>query len=288
MSTFTLKKPLDDETRTTFRELFEATEALGIRACLIGAQARVIWLEHVHDRSADRATSDTDFVIQIDDWTQFEVLSNHLIENCGWRKDQKQSQRFFSSVGRMVDLVPCGGVADDHQISWPPEFSHQMDVRGFELAFSEGVLFSVDDCQLTIAPLHVLVLLKIISWWDRETGQEKDAEDLVSLLSSYADTEAYDMLELHEHADLYELEDDHELRGARLGGRLIAVGAAESTLNLAIAILSDALNEEGSMKLVSQAARAIPGDFDEATDRALVLIESLQKGLRDINGRPAG
>lgn len=288
MSTFTLKKPLDDETRKTLRELCEATAALDVQACLIGAQARVIWLEHIHDRSADRATSDTDFAIQINDWAQFEDLSKHLIEQCRWRKDQKQAQRFFSSGGRIVDLIPCGGVAESHQVSFPPEHTHRMDVRGFELALSEGVLLFVDDCPMMIAPLHVLVLLKIISWWDRESGKEKDAEDLVSLLSSHADTEALDMLALNEHADLYEQEDDHELRGARLVGRLIAMAADESTLSLADTILRDALDEGGAMKLVLQAARAIPGDIDSATDRALDLFESLLNGLSDTNARPAG
>lgn len=282
MNTFVLKKPLDDATRSTLRELFESAEAKDVQACLIGAQARVIWLEHIHDLRAARATRDTDFAVQLDDWDQFAALTDHLIATHGWRKDSRQSQRLFSAADRMVDLVPCGGVAEGGEISWPPDHAHRMDVRGFELAMSEGVHIDLGDgCQVTIAPLHVLALLKIISWWDRGTAAEKDAEDLILLLRSYADTDAEDLLILEEHIDLYEREDDHERRGARLVGRLIAAAAEATTLDLARSILEAGLDESGSMGLVMQASEALTGEIDARTDAAYELLSALGRGLND-------
>ncbi|MEE4383231.1 MAG: hypothetical protein V2J02_14620 [Pseudomonadales bacterium] len=282
MSTYALKKPLDESTHATLRELFEAAEAMGVQVCLIGAQARILWLTHIHGLEAARATRDTDFAVQIDDWEQFAALSAHLIDHHGWRKDLKQSQRFFSATDQMVDLVPCGGVAVGDEISWPPDHAHRMDVRGFELTMSEGVHIDVGDgCQVTIAPLHVLALLKVISWWDRGTAAEKDAVDLIALLRSYADAEAHDLLTLDEHLDLYELEDDHEQRGARLVGRLIAAAAETATLDLARRVLEEGIDESGSMKLVSQAAEALTGDIDTRTEAAYGLLTALGRGLNE-------
>lgn len=282
MSTYELMKPLDDDVAQTLDELSNAAEQLGIRTCLIGAQARVIWLEHVHGMRADRATQDTDFAVHIDDWDQFESLGTLLMESFGWRKDGKQAQRFYSAADRMVDLVPCGDVAEEDAITWPPDHSHRMDVRGFELAMSEGVHIEYDEGrEVTIAPLHVLVLLKLVSWWDRASGQEKDAEDLAALLRSYADTDADRLLELDEHIDLYELEDDHECRGARLAGRLIGVAAEDHTLELAMDILEVESDADGDLRLALQCSEALPGDEDKRIDRALDLLSSLRDGIDD-------
>ena len=282
MNTFALKKPLDDAARRTLYELFEAAETLGVQACLIGAQARVIWLEHIHELEAARATRDTDFAVQIDDWDQFAALSDLLVGEHGWRKDPKQYQRFFSAADQMVDLVPCGGVAEGDEISWPPDHAHRMDVRGFELAMSEGAHIDVGDGLLvTIAPLHVLALLKVISWWDRGTASEKDAEDLISLLRNYADTDAGELLTQDENLDLYDLEEDHEHRGARLVGRIIANAAEVDTRDLARTIIDGGLDENGSMSLVTQAAEALTGDIDARTNAAYELLSALRRGLND-------
>ena len=271
----------------TLGDVVSATGALGIHACLIGAQARVIWLEHVHGLRPRRATTDTDFVIQVDDWARFDALTTHLIEHCSWTKDPKQGQRFESGSGRIVDLVPCGGVAVDDAVTLPPDHTHRMDVRGFELALSESVALEYGDGQsVLIAPIHVLALLKIVSWWDRESGQEKDAEDLETLLRSYADTEADELLLLEDHLDLYEVEEDHERRGARLVGRVIAAVAGESTLALVRQILSDELDDNGNLRLASQMAEGLSGDPDARTEVAYELLDALARGLSDETGRP--
>ena len=280
MSTSILLRPLDESTRMTLADVVAATGAIGIHACLIGAQARVIWLEHVHGLKAGRATEDTDFAIQVEDWAQFEALSRHLTDHCSWFRRSRQGQRFVSSSGRIVDLVPCGGVAVDDPVTLPPDHTHRMDVRGFELAVSESVGIEYGEGQrVRIAPLHILVLLKLVSWWDREIGKEKDAQDLVTLLRSYADTDADNLLALDAHLGLYDAEDDQKHRGARLVGRLIASAADDATLALVRAILADELDEDGSLRLVSQVAPAMTGDPAHRAQVAFALISALLRGL---------
>lgn len=280
MGTYALKQPLDDDARTTLAELLEATTALNIQACLIGAQARIIWLQHIYGLTTARPTEDTDFAVQIEHWEQFEELGARLANDHQWRKDSKQAQRFYSAAGRMVDLVPCGPVAEDDVVFWPPERSHRMDVRGFELAMSDAVDVTIDEgLSIKIAPLPVLALLKLVSWWDRSHGNQKDAEDLITLLRNFADTDGATLLEAEANFDLYDLEDDHDLRGAHLLGRVVASTAEEDTLELARRILEEGIDEAGEQRLVLHGARAMPGDEASRADSAYSILMAFQRGL---------
>mgnify|MGYP005848128631 CR=1 FL=1 len=279
MVTFTSSRPLAPATRRTLAELVAATDALGISPCLIGAQARIIWLEHINSLPSARATEDTDFVIQIDTWDAFRQLGDALVRDHGWRRDARQTQRFYSSLDQMVDIVPCGGVAVDDAIHWPPDQSHRMDVRGLDIALREAVEIEVSqDLTIRVAPLPVLALLKLVSWRDRSVGREKDAEDLVSILKVYVETdEASALLEQALHLSLYELEDSDEARGARLLGRQVGAVAAGSTLGLVQEILAMELDPDGQLQLVLFGARALRGD--NADDRALALLDAFRRGV---------
>lgn len=282
MTTYSLKHPLEDDARVALDQVSSTVTALGIHACLIGAQARVIWIEHICGLPSSRATQDPDIAIQIDRWEQFEELAQRLVEQHGWRKDPTHGQRFQSASERMVDLIPCGGIVEENAIRFPPDGSHRMDARGFELALSESVLIRIDaDLQFPVAPLPVLALLKIISWWDRDdvNFKQRDAQDLIGLLRHFAATDGAALLDQPGHADMYGLENDYEHRGAHLLGRVIAGMARAETLQLARLILNDGIDESGSQTLVIHGERAMPGDLETRADATYQLLLALQRGL---------
>lgn len=278
MATYTLTKPLEDDVRATLADIAQCTADLGIACCLIGAQARIIWLENIHGASTTRATEDTDFAVNIDTWTRFDELVQALVGNKGWRKDTKQAQRLYSAKDRMVDIIPCGDVSEDGAIHWPPDRSHRMDVRGFELAVAQGVELVVDDdLRISIAPLPVLALLKILAWWDRTLA--KDAQDLVTMCRSFIDTVGQSFMDQDRHLDLYEFEDDHEHRSGHLLGRMIRSVADEATLDLAVTIIDDGINENGNQKLVLDGEAAMGAATDDRATRAYDLLSALRRGL---------
>lgn len=278
MTTYTLAKPLESDVRKALADIAQCTADLGLECCLIGAQARIIWLEYIHGESTARATEDADFAVNIDTWSRFDELVRALVDGKEWRKDSKQAQRLFSAQGRMVDLVPCGDVSQNGAIHWPPDHSHRMDVRGFELAIAQCLEVAVDDdLRIPIAPMPVLALLKIISWWDRTHA--KDAQDLVTMSRTFIDTLGQALMDQDEHLDLYDLEDDHECRSAHLLGRMIRSMADDATLELAVTIMADGIHEDGHQRLVLDGEAAMGAATDERATRAYELLDALRRGL---------
>lgn len=220
-------------------------------------------------------------VIQIDSWGAFEELGDRLVRDHGWRRDSKQTQRFYSAGRQMVDIVPCGGVAEDDAIHWPPEQSHRMDVRGLEIALREVIEVNAgSDLTIRVAPLPVLALLKLVSWNGRDDGKGKDAEDLVSILNAYSETnEAEELIDQEVHVELYELEDTEQLRGARLMGRQVRRVADVSALELVHEALETELDPEGQLHLALYGGRALRGD--DADERALDLLRAFKRGVDD-------
>lgn len=255
--------------------------------CLIGARARSIWLENIYGLRERRSTSDSDFVVHVGSWSAFERLADQLVEAQEWRKDRQSTQRFYTPAGQMVDLVPCGDIAENGTVAWPPDGAQRMDVRGLELAIEYGIALEIAEGRaVAVAPLPVLSLLKVIAWYDRPSGRERDAQDLLILLDTYADTQEFDALlsDSREHDDLYELEDDLTRRGARLLGRTAADIADADALELCLEILGTETDATGSLQMVIHGAPSLRADESRREDIALDLLEAFFKGLHE----PAG
>jgi predicted nucleotidyltransferase len=61
-----LKRPIDGVTLAIIREIQTAADALGHRAMLVGATARIILVEHVFGLPTGRATRDVDFAFAME------------------------------------------------------------------------------------------------------------------------------------------------------------------------------------------------------------------------------
>lgn len=125
--------------------------------------------------------------------------------------------------------------------------------------------------------MPILALLKIISWWDRTLA--KDAQDLVTMSRTFIDTVGQALMDQDHHLDLYELEDDRECRSAHLLGRIIRSAADEATLNLAVTIIDDGIDESGNQRLVLDGEAAMAAATDDRATRAYELLCALRRGL---------
>ncbi len=86
--------------------------------------------------------------------------------------------------------MPFGNLEDgDSNIHWPPKGDVQMNVRGFKEAFENAIVIKIQDkphVEIPVASPHGLVVLKLISWNDRDISiRDKDAKDFAYLLETY-------------------------------------------------------------------------------------------------------
>lgn len=276
-----LKRPIDGLTVAIIREIHTAATALGHRAMLVGATARIILIENVCGLPTGRATKDVDFAFAMESWEQFEALRQRLIEQHGFEADPRVTHKLYyrpkgSAHGFPVDLVPFGPLGGEREeIRWPPEMKIVMNVAGFADALESAVSVEVDaHLRVAIASLPAIAVLKLFAWLDRHQETEKDAIDLTALLRLYCEIEqerAYGIPE-----DVFAgVGYDIELAGAwLLGNDARQVTLAPTTEKLTALFL----NTPQTDALIRDMARALPGKGDPE-GHATNLLEQFVEGF---------
>lgn len=187
-----IKRPIDGVTLAIIREIHIAASALGHRAMLVGAAARIILVENVFGLPTGRATKDVDFAFAMETWEQFEALRQRLVGQHGFTADARLAHRLYyrpegTAHGVPVDLVPFGALGGEcEEIRWPPEMAIVMNVAGFADALESAVSVEVGPgVNVAIASLPAIAVLKLFTWLDRCQDTHKDALDLTALLLLY-------------------------------------------------------------------------------------------------------
>ena len=186
-----LTRPVDGMTLAIIRAIHAAAAALGLRALLVGATARIILVENVFGLPSGRATRDVDFAFAMETWEQFEALRQRLIGQHEFKADARVSHTLrYQPQGAPhaipVDLVPFGALGGaSEEIRWPPEMAFVMNVAGFADALESAVNVEVmPGISIAIASLPAIAVLKLFAWLDRHHDTPKDAIDLTALLLS--------------------------------------------------------------------------------------------------------
>lgn len=181
---------VSEEEKDLFLHLVEACNELGIASFFIGAGARDLIFRYQHGLDVPRATEDADFAVRISSWGEFDRLKSALAKR-GFVCDERRQQRMHAPSGRMLDIVPFGGIASDGgEIAWPPHGDTVMSVLGFEESLGAALTFRVSaepDIIIHVASVAGFVLLKLVAWNERDIFMRgKDASDLRFVLSSYS------------------------------------------------------------------------------------------------------
>ncbi len=245
---------------------------------LIGATAREIILRHVFGLRPGRGTLDVDFAIAVRDWRHFQDLKTALIEEAGFVAEPNAVQRvkFPGPPPIVIDLVPFGGVEDAAgAIAWPPDGDIVMHVAGFSDALESAVQVKLDDSlTIPVVSIPVLIVLKLFAWLDRRQQNNKDADDIFTILRQYADAGNEDRL-YGDHLALLEEEGfDFELAGARLAGIDAAAVSSDQTRMRARTILISDENMDHLTRQIIATAGGLEGE------RAL-RCEQIVKKFRD-------
>jgi predicted nucleotidyltransferase len=137
-------------------------------------------------------------------------------------------QRWFAPNETQVDIIPASDAAlAADELIWSSGF--RMNLAGFGLAFQLGERVALGaEVAVLVAPLSVLVILKMAAYLDRPAEREHDLDDLAEILEYGVrpdDEERYT-------DDVHDLGLSYEQAGAFVLGRRVAAvaGAGEKRL----------------------------------------------------------
>ena len=108
----------------------------------------------------------------------------------GWRQDGVITQRWYSSSGVRVDVLPAGEDGrSEAPLKWPGE-DQTLSRVGLRLAsdFAIEVRFD-DDLSVRVASVPAICVLKMIAYLDRPEERRRDLLDIAHLLTDYPDLE---------------------------------------------------------------------------------------------------
>ncbi|SRR5579885_1286627 len=161
--------------------LDEAARGLSAEVVIIGAIALACFSQ------LQRFTSDVDLVVALD-LEDFNKLTDAMLR-LGWTRDRRE-HRWRSARGTLVDLLPAGRkLRAEGIVRWTD--GNEMRLAGFDHVFSHAVSVEFADTRLSVAPLPVIALLKIVAHWENP-GRRKDLDDLKQLFRSYEAKRIFD------------------------------------------------------------------------------------------------
>lgn len=178
-------KPEQRDAIASLRELWPDT-----RIVLIGATALQL------QRGLARNTYDMDLVIAVD----VSAFPGALRSHPDWASDPRetQPQRWTYRQRTRFDLLPVGPEAIARgYLEWPHGI--RMSVEAFGLLFQADLPVLLPEQHVYMAPVPLIMLLKMVAWLDRPEGRARDIEDLAWLFENYLDANQDDDFDrLHE------------------------------------------------------------------------------------------
>jgi len=104
----------------------------------------------------------------------------------GWKQDLRHEQRWIAPGDVRIDIIPAGpGLLAAGEIIWPKS-GNRMSLAGLRLAFMCNHLLRIEnDCDLQIAGVPVIALLKMISYQDEPIERVRDLSDLANILENF-------------------------------------------------------------------------------------------------------
>jgi predicted nucleotidyltransferase len=249
---------------TALRQLSEIWK--DTRFCLIGASALA--------RQVDlpRQTADLDVSVSV----SLDALAADLQRLEGWKRHPQSEHAWVSPSGVRVDVLPAGpSYLAAGEIVWPGTGA-RMNLTGIRLALKTGRPVEVEPgFRIPMAPVHVLALLKMISYLDRPAERERDLHDLAHILEGYVPPDderrfALEVLDVdvpYEHASAFLL--GYDLAGIVNDGERRAVDE----------FLSRVRNEQHPSAVQARMASLGPAAWNRDPDELVLRIEAFTMGL---------
>ena len=275
-----LRHPIDVPTASLLDRLTATANEQGIDLLLVGAFAREVLFYHIHGIETGISTMDTDISVHVADWASFHRLRSAL-QHTGFQiADDPVEKIRDTASGKEVDLIPYGPVAGaDARLEWPDQ-GPTWNVLGFEEALANAILLPVqadgrESVSIPVVTIAALVMLKIVSFYDRPKERVRDVRDIGFVISHYLD--AGNRERLLAQADLVaRAARDPNVAAAHLLGQDIRSMASEATHRYLVERLRHETTSSSDCPLASTLAKkSCQGKFHAAR----ALIQSMIEGL---------
>lgn len=275
---------IDPERVAVLRSIKDVALSLNIPFFVVGAFAREVIFEYIHQIPSPRITEDIDIGVEVASWEEFQVLKTTLLERKTLTETKTQHRFVANESSIIVDILPYGGITDETKmISWPPDHDMVMSMLGFEEAYHSALnvrLSLKPVLDILIPSVPALAILKLISWNDAYPSRERDAQDLLFILENYDATGIEAQLYDAHVPLLTEEKYDTRLASVRLLGRDIAHLCGAETLTTLTTILSRETNEDQGFRLLSQMLKrpSFKGvKFEAASQLLMKLLQGIQE-----------
>lgn len=173
----------------TLEALNNVMKDLHLDVYVVGALARDIAMEILKMPPSPRRTADLDVAIALKDWSQFDLLKEHLLKNNFVKGTPKQRFYYKGADGNNdyeIDIVPFGELETDEKVGWPPDGNPEMSVRCFKDVMSIADIVVIDDSiVIKMTPLSGQFLIKFDTWLDRHLLTDKDAADMLYIMENF-------------------------------------------------------------------------------------------------------
>jgi predicted nucleotidyltransferase len=278
---FNLSGKIDQQRLDALQTIKKEADNLNIHFFVVGAFARNLILKH-YGITPRRMTGDIDLGINVNDWTQFNKLTDSLISTGKFSRTKEPQRLLFESIP--IDIVPFGKIAGEKvKIDWPPEHEIFMSIVGFKEAFENSItvrLNSDPELDIKVSTLPGLAVMKLISWKEKYPERPKDADDLFLIMNEYERTVNFDRL--FEEKLMDEEGFDATLASIRLLGRDMAIIADKDTAMVVRSILED--ETQNSQKLIIDIIRERKM-FDDKFETINLHLEKLKQGFIETIGK---
>ncbi len=268
---------LDDFQLNLYQFIAKVFDNLRVPYLIVGARARDLILEGVYNINCPRATLDTDLAIMLKTWDEFFEVKNKFINLGDFETVLGVDHRISSPIYGIIDFIPFGGISNNGEVKWPPEYSSLMNVVGFDDAYKCSISVAIDDkINIRCCSLVGLSILKLIALNDRKYIT-KDADDLAFIMMNYSKAGQHKRI-FQEFSDLIAEDFDYDCTSMRLLGRDIVQAASQACLKQLSKILDAQILCENNLTLVTALSK-INLSFEDNITRAVNLLKALRMEL---------
>jgi predicted nucleotidyltransferase len=261
--------------KEVYKGIFDALERALIKFeidyYLIGAQSRDVWTNHLDlDK---RTTRDIDYCVYVKDPATWNMLTEYLIKEEGFKRDEKEPYRFY--FGEIVDLIPFGGIEENGEaILTNP--TTELSVYGCKEVTEEAVLIEGTFKVVTLAGLCVM---KLIAYNEKPGSRAKDIDDFFFLVKNYHEIAGEELFDGN-YDDLLEGDFEMQIASARMLGRhMTAILKKNKTLKEKIVdILNSQLSGFGENDINQM--YEVRENNDESVLKFKLVLETI-KGIKD-------
>lgn len=255
-------------------------EKFSVDFYLVGAVARNVWMQGIHNLKPRRTTTDIDFAVLINKQEVYNELKQYLVEQEGFEQHSGNAFVLLWKGNMEVDLLPFGAIEDaEGKLTTQGMGLTSINLHGFIEVYEEGLpeINLGNEHKFKCCTLPGIVLLKLIAWDDRPEHRRDDVKDISDIMNHFFDM--YDDEIWENHNDLFgDEEADLKLISARVMGREMKKIAVR---NKALFSRIEKILNENTEDYNSRMASIMAEYYGNIIEENIILLQHLKTGFNE-------